>query len=182
MEASSFIKTARELLPARQGRPRDANLRRAVSTAYYAMFHCLARSCADTLIGKSGPVRKTDAWARTHHGHGGPRYGVAAGAVRTTDAWTRTYRALNHGEANRRCRNAKGIEPFPQSTRLFADTFVRMQKQREHADYAPDAVFIKTDVMQRITEAERAIKAFEKESAADRRAFAAYILFKSRQS
>lgn len=28
----------------------QAHLRRAVSTAYYALFHCLARCCADTLV------------------------------------------------------------------------------------------------------------------------------------
>ena len=31
------------------GRPRQAMLRRAVSTAYYAMFHALCQSNADTL-------------------------------------------------------------------------------------------------------------------------------------
>ena len=64
MEAENLIKTARALLPAKPGRPRNTDLRRAVSTAYYALFHCLARSCADTLIGKSSTVRGTDGWER----------------------------------------------------------------------------------------------------------------------
>ena len=37
------------------GRQRLAMLRRAVSTAYYAMFHALYQSDADTLIGPSPP-------------------------------------------------------------------------------------------------------------------------------
>ena len=34
-----------------KGRPREAELRRTVSTAYYALFHTLARSGADLLVG-----------------------------------------------------------------------------------------------------------------------------------
>lgn len=33
------------------GRPRQASLRRAISSAYYALFHALASLCADTLVG-----------------------------------------------------------------------------------------------------------------------------------
>ncbi len=156
MEAENFVKTARALLPARPGRPRGTDLRRAVSTAYYALFHCLARSCADALIGGSSTVRKTDAWIRT-------------------------YRALDHNAAKRRCQNAKGIEPFSEKTRLFAETFAQIQHQRHRADYAPDAVFRKSEATQRINDVEDVIKGFEKESMAKRRAFAAYVLFKSRR-
>ncbi len=156
MEAGNFVKTARALLPAKPGRPRNTDLRRAVSTAYYAMFHCLARSCADALIGGSGTVRKTDAWIRT-------------------------YRALDHNAARRRCRDAKGIGRFSENTRLFAEAFAQIQNQRHLADYAPDAVFRKSEVVQRIIEAEDAINIFQKESMAKRRAFAAYVLFKSRR-
>ncbi len=156
MEAENLIKTARALLPAKPGRPRNTDLRRAVSTAYYALFHCLARSCADTLIGKSSTVRGTD-------------------------GWTRTYRALDHNAAKRRCQDAIGIGRFSENTRLFAKTFVQIQEQRHRADYAPGAVFGKSEVAQRIIEAEDAIHALQKESMAKRRAFAAYILFKSRR-
>ena len=156
MEAENFVRTARALLPAKPGRPRNTDLRRAVSTAYYALFHCLARSCADTLIGKSG-------------------------AVRETDGWTRTYRALDHNAARRRCQDAIGIGSFSENTRLFAKAFVQIQEQRHRADYAPGAVFRKSEVIQRIIEAEDAIHAFQKESMAKRRAFAAYVLFKPRR-
>ena len=60
------------------GRPRQAELRRAVSAAYYALFHALARCCADTLVG-------------------------ATPASRSQTAWTQTYRALEHGYAKNQC-------------------------------------------------------------------------------
>ena len=155
MNPENFIKTAWELIPAGQGKPRGANLRRAVSTSYYAMFHCLASSCADTLIG-----------------------GLQAG--RGTDAWILTYRALNHGSAKAKCQDEQSLEQFPISIRGFAKTFARLQKQRHRADYAPDARLRKSEAIQSINEAENAIRNFEGESLAERRAFAAYILFKGR--
>jgi len=36
------------------GRPRETALRRAVSSAYYAVFHSLCRLCADELVGVGG--------------------------------------------------------------------------------------------------------------------------------
>ena len=156
MNPENFIKTARELIPTGQGKPRSTNLRRAVSTAYYAMFHCLAGSCADTLIG-----------------------GLHAG--RGSDAWILTYRALNHRSTKVRCQDEQSLEQFPVSIRGFAKTFARMQEHRHRADYAPDAGFRKSEAIQRINEAENAIRNLEGESLAERRAFAAYILFRGRE-
>lgn len=155
MNPENFISTARELIPTGQGKPRNTDLRRAVNTAYYAMFHCLAHSCADTLIG-----------------------GLHAG--RGTDAWILTYRALNHGSTKAKCRDEESLKQFSTYIREFAVMFARMQGYRHRADYAPDAGFRKSEAIQRITEAENAIRDFQEESPAERRAFAAYILFRGR--
>lgn len=42
-----LIITARRLANVNIRRPRQADLRKAVSTAYYALFHVLAQDCAD---------------------------------------------------------------------------------------------------------------------------------------
>ena len=42
---------ARRLALAGPRRPRQADLRRAVSTAYYALFQAMAKDCADVLVG-----------------------------------------------------------------------------------------------------------------------------------
>ena len=58
MNPADFIATAKDLVQANtRGRPRETNLRRAVSTAYYALFHGLAECCADMLVGGSGANR-----------------------------------------------------------------------------------------------------------------------------
>lgn len=53
--AEHQIANARLLATADKGRPRSASLRRAVSTAYYAVFHAICRTCADTLVGGREP-------------------------------------------------------------------------------------------------------------------------------
>ncbi len=152
MEASDFIATARRLADtSRPGRPRETDLRRAISTAYYALFHCLAACCADTLVG--GP-----------------------GSNRDLRAWNRMYRSLEHGIARRRCRH-RDVADFPAGIRYFAAVFVEMQDMRHEADYAPEAEFSKADVIRYVNQAENAIRAFAGADIADRKAFAVHVLF-----
>ena len=56
MAPEHLLQMAIGLAEANTGRPRRADLCRAVSTAYYAMFHCLAHTCADSLAGRSRSV------------------------------------------------------------------------------------------------------------------------------
>lgn len=155
MNPFDFLATARDLsgLGAR-GRPRQSNLRRAVSTAYYALFHCLANTCADMLVG-------------------------AAGANRSRSAWTQTYRGLEHGFVRQRCQHPR-VSGFPPEVQYFARTFVESQRQRHLADYDPDISFTRADAAQLINLAEDAIVRFLQAPARDRRAFAVYVLLPAR--
>lgn len=152
MQALDFIATARLLAshPSR-GRPPETNLRRAVSTAYYALFHCLAECCADTIVG--GP-----------------------GSTRNRAAWLRVYRGLQHRTAKNRCLERNSISHFPAEIRRFAQVFADMQPLRNRADYNPDAEFSRKIVIQHINESEIAIRQFPNAPIADRRAFAVHIL------
>ncbi len=98
------------------GRPRQVELRRAVSTTYYALFHTLANTCADLLVG--------------------PR-----STGQTNQAWRQAYRALDHGEVKSKCTRGPGKpildNHFPQAIRDFARQFVKMQEIRHKADYDP---------------------------------------------
>ena len=151
MQALDFIQTARDLASPRTGRPRETNLRRAVSTTYYALFHCLATCCADMLVG-------------------------GAGANRSKPAWRQAYRALQHRQASNRCRH-ENIQWFPNDIQDFANVFVDMQGKRHGADYDPDSAYSKPDVVQGVKEAEEVIRRFRQVPVKDRRAFAVYLLF-----
>jgi hypothetical protein len=64
-EGEELIATARKLAKASPQKPRQADLKRAVSTAYYALFHALAKDAADMLVGV-GPSRPDKAWTQTY--------------------------------------------------------------------------------------------------------------------
>ena len=153
MRDTDFIATAWRLAESgHPGRPLETDLRRAVSTAYYALFHCLAASCAATLVG-------------------------GIGSNRNERAWTRTCRALEHGVVRRRCLRQQDIASFPGAIQDFAKAFVELQGRRHMADYAPEAPFSKSDVTRAINLAESVIADFSAVNLADRRAFAVRILF-----
>ena len=101
MKPLDLMEAARGLMELSPRRPSQANLRRAVSTAYYALFHCLAACAANSLIG-----RVRDA------------------------AWHQTYRVLEHGKAREACENKRALTAFPLEVRRFADVFAALQKAR----------------------------------------------------
>ena len=95
-----LMATARGLAEGGPRRPSQANLRRAVGTAYYALFHCLAGTAADLLIGGN-----------------------------RSEAWHQVYRALEHGSAKSACRNRQAMQRFPLEVQDFADTFAPCRKR-----------------------------------------------------
>lgn len=142
-----------------RGRPRQAELRRAASTTYYALFHALARSAADLLVGNRS-------------------------STRTRRAWRQTYRALDHGRIKRQCserRTKRVLASFPQEIQDFADQFVRMQRVRHLADYDPSEQFTRRSVAQLIEAARSTIAEFQNVARDDRRAFAVFVLFDLRR-
>ena len=136
------------------GRPRQAELRRAVSAAYYALFHALARCCADTLVG-------------------------ATPASRSQTAWTQTYRALEHGYAKNQCvRPAMGR--FPPEIQAFGRAFSEMQRKRNVADYATESALSRAETIRLIDWTEEVIADFATAPVSDRRAFSVYVLLRIR--
>lgn len=103
-----------------------------------------------------------------------------SGSARSKHAWAQVYRALEHGPAKEKCKNNKIMKQFPKEIEDFANAFVKMQAKRHAADYDPWAKFYKSAVRQDILDAETVIRRFASTQPKDRRAFAAFVLFKSR--
>jgi hypothetical protein len=106
-------------------------LRRSVSDAYYAVFHALARLCADTLIGN---------------------------LHRNSAAWVRVYRGLDHGQARQQlaANAARDLNP---TVKQLAIAFEHLQQQRHSADYDPTpSVLRRADVEALIALAEAALQ------------------------
>jgi hypothetical protein len=103
--AHDLLTTAEALAATSKGKPKQAHLRRAVSTTYYALFHCLAKCCADMLVGAS-------------------KAGVSP------EAWKQVYRSLEHGYCKGPCSNRTVVSKLPQAIQDFANHFVQMQAKR----------------------------------------------------
>ena len=158
MNPPHLIAIARQLAAreGRRGRPRQTDLCRAISAAYYAMFHTLARCGADLLAG-------------------------ATRSGRSQPAWEQTYRALEHGHARNQCRNQSMVSRFPLDVQDFAEHFANMQLHRQFADYAPVTDFDRSRVAYLVDLTERTINLFNGVPTRDRRAFAIYVLFRTRR-
>ena len=151
MKPADLIAHAERLTSATQHRPRQVDLKRAVSAAYYAMFHALAKECADTIVG--------------------------AGAERNEQAWLQVYRALEHGMAKNACRQAKNRN-LGAGIVKFATRFASMQDERHTADYDPTSTYSRSDVLALISEATVAIGDLAATPRPDRRAFVAVVLLR----
>ena len=115
--------------------PTQTELRRAVSSAYYAMFHTLAASNANSLVGASQADRQR--WA-----------------------WQQTYRAADHRPARNKLSRVGLGDRFPAAIDDFGEVFVAAQQARHSADYDPNSDFSATDVAGLISRVESVIANF----------------------
>lgn len=149
MRGEELIAQAYRLAHATRRRPRQVDVNRALSSAYYALFHTLARVCADAIAGTGGD--------------------------RSQAAWRQTYRALAHGTAKNACKQARN-KGFPAEIVGFAEAFVDLQELRHAADYDSTAAFRRADVVAVIGRAEKVIGDLRRVRRSDLRAFVALVL------
>ena len=137
MDWTELIRTSRLLA---DGQPSQEALRRAVSTAYYAMFHALTASNADLIVGPSTPANESD--------------------------WIATYRSLQHYRAENPLHGWPHL--FSPQMQNFAVVIGLIKKARENADYNPAANFDQNRVLNWIDRAEQAIIDFNAASPQER--------------
>lgn len=123
-----------------QGQPRNTNLRRAVSTGYYALFHGIGTAVAAEAL----PSGSADERA----GYG--RY-VNHAAIKVVCDWISGSRPPLHLQAL--------VARLRQSSRLsaVASSFVTLQEQREAADYDHVADFSKPVTLALVRRARAAV-------------------------
>jgi uncharacterized protein (UPF0332 family) len=148
-----MLSTARRLAVASRSKPRQSDLRRAVSSAYYALFHAIAKDVADVLVG--------------------------VGHDRPDNAWRQAYRALDHGPAKTACEQLRSLN-FPPRLQDCGDAFVEFQLARHRADYDPAHRLQRAEALAAVARAEEAIGQLKSCRRKDRKAFAVLLLLKRR--
>jgi hypothetical protein len=134
--SADLIITARQLTQLHERRPRQSDLRRAISSAYYALFHGLAEVSADRLVGVTPTARQSIAWSRI-------------------------YRDLDHNKVKKACRKAGQIGGSI-DLMVYASSFLDLQELGHQADYDPNVRFKHSFVVDRVNEAEQALTALQR--------------------
>ena len=139
---SDLIEQAEHLAKREPTKPRQASLRRAVSTAYYAVFHMLIGDAALKLVPNS-PV-----WLRDQ-----------------------ARRAFTHGEMRNACevfsKSPKAyshllIAPLETELQSIATAFIRLQQIRHAADYDLSQTLDRVAVLEAIALAKTAMSDWNK--------------------
>ncbi len=134
-------------LLAADAQPSEAQLRRAVSTAYYALFHRVLQAAAGRFMGLD---------------------------QETSAGYALIYQSFDHRHMKAVCegldvatlkdslKRQLGRTAVSRDMRDFASNFPRIQEARHSADYDPQAVFPHADVLSFIDTAAIAIEPFNR--------------------
>lgn len=164
-----LLEQAARLLERRSGASliRQADRRRAISSAYYAVFHLATGALADELVGTTSAARKS------------PRYALVC-------------RSVDHNRLRKLCEQVAAGTPdgnlvacFPSGgigadLQKFSTEVKQLQEKRNQADYDPSHWIRIEDAQTAIASARTAIESFRNATAARRKAFLILLAFKSR--
>lgn len=141
-----LLAQAKQLAEVDERRPKQANLRRAISAAYYALFHFLVDQSCRNIMGtqhSQAAYRHVLARAFAHSGMRAACESYAGGTLK---------------------QNAqKGLPAsftIPDEIMSIADTFVALQEKRHSADYDLSERFSRSEVLADVREVETAIRQF----------------------
>jgi uncharacterized protein (UPF0332 family) len=160
-----FEQAERLTVPASAGAPRQVDLRRAISSVYYGVFHATLTAAADQFVG----VTK-----------------------RSTDRYALAYRSVDHNTLRSLCLELKNqnVSPrigrhsppkgFGPNIQAFAAAVLELQEKRLAADYDPLMRIKASDALSAITSAREALRRFRRASGPRRTAFLSLLLFRPR--
>jgi uncharacterized protein (UPF0332 family) len=138
-----LLEQAAHLASRERKKPRQASLRRAVSAAYYALFHLLAAEGARNFVPSQPPgLRAQVGRAFSHDGMEQVCKQFAAGAA-----------------SERAAQLLQG--PIEPDLKAVAQAFVFLQRARHEADYDVGTTFNRVDTLQNIERARAAFRSWQ---------------------
>jgi ATP phosphoribosyltransferase regulatory subunit HisZ len=160
-----FEQADKLIAPPAAGAPRQVDLRRAVSSAYYGVFHATLAAAADLFVGRT---------------------------KRSTAQYGLVYRIVDHRSLRALCIEvAKSNLPakytpyqppngFRSHIKAFAAAAVDLQEKRHGADYDPLIRIKISDALAVVSTARSAVRRFGRASATQHHAFLSLLIFSQR--
>jgi uncharacterized protein (UPF0332 family) len=145
--------------------PSDAQLRRVVSTAYYALFHKVVQAAAQRFMGPS------------HEGSAGYALLYRSFDHRHMKVVCEALQVSTLGERFRYLLRRSAVS---QDMRDFAGAFPALQEARHRADYDPTVEFLPSTVSSLVDAAEVAMDAFDRVAPEEQADVLALMMVKAR--
>jgi hypothetical protein len=165
LNPSHLFEQANKLVAIQVGPPRQVDIRRAISAAYYATFHATITAAADQFIGVSN--RDTS------------RYGLVYRSV--SHAWLRDLcKEVQKPTLSNKFKPHAPSSGFGIDITAFAAAVVELREKRHAADYDVMIRMNKSDAVLAISTAKAALRRFNKASKARRLAYLSVLLFPPR--
>jgi hypothetical protein len=165
LNPNHFFEQANKLITIQVGPPRQVDVRRAISAAYYATFHATITAAADPFIGITN--RDTS------------RYGLVYRSV--SHAWLRDLcKEVQKSTLSNKFKPHAPSSGFGLNVTAFAAAVVELQEKRHSADYDVTVRMNKSDAVLAISTAQAALRRFSKASKTRRVAFLSLLLFPPR--
>ncbi|ATC23118.1 hypothetical protein [Caulobacter vibrioides] len=166
IDPQGLFSTARLLLGSEnKGAPNQARLRRAVSTAYYGLFHVALKTASDVLVGVKH--RQTPRYETIYRSfdHQKMRKGCEAVDKSTLDA---------------KAQKAMGAQFVSPEIRDFASAFTALQERRHWADYSTSGKITRGEAQDLIDQAELGAAQLKAASTEERKNFLAFLMANAR--
>jgi hypothetical protein len=163
LDPEEVLQQAERLVkPCQPGPPRQVDVRRALSSAYYALYHCIVVAVADEFVGK---------------------------ANRGTARHTLVYRSVDHHRISKVCTTLSKPGPdlaplvpcgFGEALREFGSTVVDLQAGRHEADDDPAKLRRTSKVILAVSRARQALAFFGQAGGEQRLVFLTLLAFQNR--
>ena len=156
-----FEQADKLISPLPAGPPRQVDLRRAISSAYYGLFHSCLAAAADEFVGFT---------------------------QRATGRYALVYRSIDHKTLRELCNEARKQTPpvkyvpyfpsggFDANIQAFSTAAIELQQKRHGADYNPQPRFRTSDALLAVSTARSAVQRFKAANDEHRRMFVTLLV------
>jgi uncharacterized protein (UPF0332 family) len=169
LDPEHLFQQAEGLLVSTGGPVRQVNIRRAISAAYYGLFHALQAAAADMVVGKTTRVRATVGYSLVY---------------RSLDH--KTLRKVSEDISKRTVPNKlkpyvpAGASGFGKDMTAFATALVELQQKRHEADYDPRRRMKDSDARVAIRTARAALSSWKNIRTEERATYLLLLMFEAR--